>query len=492
MSAPPLPKSTVPADLWRAGAQEIRVFQKNAVDLVVRFHIVLKIAKIHDPKNDAFREQGRLLFNWLSRMMKDKEISFRVRHGALLLNGARLKASLGTYPIFKFLMEEFEGHELEALAFRPGLTLEELDRFMPLLARREKAPAGSPFDRLQAACDAADVTHVALERSSSRKTLSSLNRSTARLFFLAIAHLKDSFERNERNLGVKAHTTRRLMQSIYNHIVDNESFVFGMTNLKNYDEYTLNHSVNVCLLATALGRRLGLSRSELVDLGIAAFFHDLGKIDMPVEILNKPDKLSPEERELMERHPFKGAEKLVLLKESRRLPLQAIHVAMEHHLKQDRGGYPHYFRAGDVNVFSKIVKVVDYFDAVTTKRVYRQEAFTRSEALSLMAELAGSEFHPAILKAFIGMMGVYPIGSLVVMSSGEIGIVFDVNPDPLFVLRPKVKLIADAEGAKIDGEIVDLADRDPETGRFLRTVSGSIDPQVYGIDIADYFLAEAQ
>ena len=492
MSAGPVARSSVPADLWRAGAEEIRAFQKNAVDLVVRFHIVLKIAKIHDPKNDAFVEQGRLLFNWLNRMMKEKEISFRVRHGALLLNGARLKASLGTYPIFKFIMEEFGENELEALAFRPGLTLEELDRFMPILARREKAASGSAFDRLQAACDAAGIAHVDLERSASRKTLTSLNRSTARLFFLAIAHLKDSFERNERNVGVKAHTTRRLMQSIYNHIVENESFVFGMTNLKNYDEYTLNHSVNVCLLATALGRRLGLARSELVDLGIAAFFHDLGKMDMPIEILNKPDKLTPGERELMERHPFKGAEKLVLLKESRRLPLQAIHVAMEHHLRQDRGGYPHYFRAGDVNVFSKIVKVVDYFDAITTKRVYRQDAFTRSEALSLMTELAGTEFHPAILKAFIGMMGIYPIGSVVVMNSAEIGIVFDVNPDPLFVLRPKVKIIADPTGDRIDGEIVDLSDRDPATGRYLRTISGSIDPQVYGIEVANYFLAEAR
>jgi HD-GYP domain-containing protein (c-di-GMP phosphodiesterase class II) len=485
------PETVLPGELWRLGAEEIRAFQKTAVDLVVRFHIVLKIAKIHDPKNDAFVEQGRLLYNGLTRVMRDKELTFRVRHGAFLINGSRLRPSLGTYPIIKFLVEEFDGHELEALAFRPGLTLEELDRFMPLLARREKTP-GSPFTRLREACDDAGIAHVGLEKASAPKTPTNLNRSTARLFFLAVAHLKDSFARNERSLGVKVHTTRRLMQSIYNHIVDNESFVFGMTNIKNYDEYTLNHSVNVCLLATALGRRLGLTRSELVDLGIAAFFHDLGKIDMPIEILNKPDKLSQDERQVMEQHPFKGAEKLVLLKESRRLPLQAIHVAMEHHVRQDRGGYPQYFRAEGINVYSKIVKVVDYFDAVTTKRVYRQDAFTRSEALSAMAELSGSEFHPAILKAFVAMMGVFPVGSLVVMSSGELGIVFDVNPDPRLVLRPKVKLISDAGGDRIDGEIVDLADRNPETGGFLRTISGSLDPHVYGIEVADFFLAEAR
>ena len=486
-----VPEPTIPADLWRTGAAEIKAFQRTAVELVIRFHIVLKIAKIHDPKNDAFLDQGRLLYRSLTGVMGDKEITFRIRHGAFLLNGARLRSSLGTYPIFKFLIEEFGQHEVEALSFRPGLTLEELQRFMPVFARREKKP-GSPFARLQAGVDEAGVTHIGLEKASSLKTPANLNRSTARLFFLALTHLKDSFRRNERNQGIKAPTTRRLMQSIYNHIVDNESFVFGMTNLKNYDEYTLNHSVNVCLLSTALGRRLGLNRSELVDLGIAAFFHDLGKIDTPLEILNKPAKLSPDEREVMEQHPFKGAEKLVLLKESRRLPLQAIHVAMEHHVKQDRGGYPHYFRTEDVNVFSKIVKVVDYFDAITTKRIYRKDVFTRPEALSMMMELSGTEFHPAILKAFVGMMGVFPIGSLVGLGSGEIGIVFDLNADPQFVLRPTVKLIADKEGRKIDGDVVDLAERDPSTGRFLRTISGALDPLEYGIEVADYFLAEAE
>ena len=341
-----------------------------------------KIAKIHDPKNDAFQEQGRLFFESLARFLKEEEeASIRIRHSALLLNGIRLKSTLGTYPIFKYVLEEFQEREIDALSFKPGTTIEEVFRFMPVFARRDKTGA-SPYARLQADIDAAGIIHVVLEKASVLKTPSNLNRNTARIFFLGITHLKDSFRRNEQNEGIKVHTTRRLMQSIYNHIVDNESFVFGLTNLKNYDEYTLNHSVNVCLLATALGRRLGLNRGELVDLGIAAFFHDLGKIDTPIEILNKPAKLSEHEREIMEQHAFKGAEKLVLLKESQRLPLRAIHVAMEHHIREDLGGYPHYFRNNDVNLFSKIVKVVDYFDAVTTKRVYRKDVFTRAEALT--------------------------------------------------------------------------------------------------------------
>jgi HD-GYP domain-containing protein (c-di-GMP phosphodiesterase class II) len=280
------------------------------------------------------------------------------------------------------------------------------------------------------------------------------------------------------------------MQSIYNHIVEDEGFIYGLTNIKNHDEYTLNHSVNVCLLATSLGRRLGLSRTELVDLGIAAFFHDLGKTETPLEILNKPGRLTDVERGIMEKHPFHGAEKLALLKEFRRLPLRAIHVALEHHIKEDLSGYPRYFKKDDVNLFSKIVKVVDVFDAITTKRVYRTKDFARAEALSLMLEQSGTEFNPVILKAFVNMMGVFPIGTLVALTTGEFGIVHDVNPDSKLVLRPSVKLITDVQGNKIDGEIADLAEKDAETGRYRRTIATSLDPSKYGIEVADYFLAQ--
>ena len=478
---------------WSSGDADVKAFQKAAVELLIRFYVLNKIAKIHDPKNDAFQEQGRLLFGSLERLLAEEEedLCLRIRHSSLLLNSVRLKSSLGTYPIFKSVMDELRLRELDAVAFKPGLTLEELFRFMPIFARRDKKD-GSTYARLQADLDAADTAHVALEKASELKTPSNLNRNTARIFFLSIVHLKESFQRNQKDQGIKVHTTRRLMQSIYNHIVDNESFVFGMTNLKNYDEYTLNHSVNVCLLATALGRRLGLNRGELVDLGIAAFFHDLGKLETPLAILNKPDKLDADEREIMEQHPFKGAEKLVLLKESRRLPLRAIHVAMEHHIKEDLTGYPRYFDKGDVNLFSKIVKVVDFFDAITTKRVYRTKVYTRSEALSLMLEQAASEFNPVILKAFINLMGAFPIGSLVVLSTGELAIVFELNPDPKLVLRPSVKLITDTAGNKIDGDVVDLTERDPATGRFARTIAKALNPADYGVEVSDYFLAQAQ
>ncbi len=472
--------------------QDAKLVQRTAVDLLIKFHIVYKIAKLYEPNNEMLQEQSRLMFESLSAVIgTGGQAALSVRQGSLFLNGLRVKFVLQNYPIFKFILEEFRQREIGGIRFREGLTRDGLVRFMSVLAKKEKK-ARAAFEELAAEVAEAGIDGVDLEKVVPNETFASVEKNTSKLYFLSIFHLKESFEKDQKDERLKLKTTRRLMQSIFNHIVDNEAFVYGLTNIKNYDEYTLNHSVNVCMLSIALGRRLGLNRGELVDLGMAAFFHDLGKLDTPLEILNKPAGLSEEEREIMEMHPTQGAEKLLQLKEFGRLPLRAIHVALEHHIKEDDTGYPHTFKKQTTNLFSKIVKVVDYFDAITTKRVYRKKVFTRAEALSLMMEHIGTEFNPVILKAFVNMMGAYPIGTMVHLDTGEIGIVFNTNPDPRHILRPGIKLITDREGNRIDGEMADLSEKDPATDRFVRSILRALDPDKYGINVPDYFLAQAQ
>jgi HD-GYP domain-containing protein (c-di-GMP phosphodiesterase class II) len=473
-------------------ADELKALPRAASELLLRFHIVIKNARIYAANNELFQEQAKALYGSIDNFLsKNHEATIQVRQSAMFFNGVRLKFVLATYAIFKFILEEFRNREMSGLGFLPGLTLPELVRFIKAFNLREKREEMN-FAKLTADIEAADVSHVVVSMASATETFASLHKDTARVYLLGILHLKENFRRYQKNEKLQINTTKRLMQSIYNHIVDDESFIFGLTNLKNFDEYTLNHSINVCVLSLALGRRLGLNRSELVDLGIAAFFHDLGKLETPLDILNKPQALSQEERAVMERHPHQGAEKLIHLKEFGRLPLRAIHVALEHHIKEDLSGYPRRFKEADVNFYSKIVKIVDYFDAITTKRVYRKHVFTRAEALNQMKELSGTEFNAPILRAFSNLLGAYPVGSLVALTTGELAIVSDLSPDPKLMYRPKVKLITDAAGNMRDGESVDLSDRDPETGLFPRTIVKVLDPHAYGIDVADYFLAQAQ
>lgn len=462
-----------------------------AVEMITRLNVILKGARIYEPNNLLFLRQVSRLARLLRESLEGSgEACFAVRGGTVFFNNIRLKYGFANYHFFKFVLEEFRKNKLGAIRFEPGVTEEDVKTMMILWAKGEAREA-DPFDALAAEAKTRGVGHILLERMLPADLTRSKEESAAKVFFLGLTHLEEAFASRESEEKIRLGTTRRLMQSIFNHITDHESFIQGLTNIKNFHEYTLNHSMNVCLLSVALGRRLGLDRNELVDLGISAFFHDFGKLDTPKEILDKPGKLDDREREIIEKHPFQGAGKLVQFREFKGLPVQAVQVALEHHVKEDMTGYPRYFKKQSVNLFSKIVKIADFFDAVTTPRVYRTKHFTRDEALSMMAAQSGSEFHPLLLGEFIRMMGLYPVGSLVALDTRELAIVVEGNPDPAQLFRPRVKLITDSTGNKRDGEIVDLSEANPETKGYLRSIVRVLDPDKYGLRVADYFLARA-
>ena len=465
---------------------------KSAIEILMRLNMAVKIAKIYEPNNLIFIEQLQALGSLIQNVLKkDKEASFMLRQSSLFFNGLKVRFTFANYSLFRFISNEFQKRKMSLLSFKAGVTEKEIRQFILLFSKKIEE-SETPFEDFLAEMEEKAIEHISIEKEAPLDTTKSNKKYAAKVFFLGITHLKEMFEIFKREEKVPLNITRRLMQSMFNHLDENESFVYGLTNIKNFDEYTLNHSVNVALLSIALGRRLGLDKNELVDLGMSAFFHDFGKTEIPKEILLKPGKLDEEERKIVEKHPHIGAEKLAQLKEISYMPVRAVNVAMEHHVREDLSGYPQYKSKKNVNLFSKIVKICDFFDALTTERPYRKRAFSRDEVLRMMMERSGEEFDPILLKVFVNMMGVYPVGTLVLPNTGEIGIVFEISMEPAFINRPKVKLITDKRGNKIDGEIVDLTEADPQTNRYIRTIIKTLDPQKYQIKVSDYFLAQAQ
>lgn len=465
--------------------------------ILIRFTSALKTAQIFEANNLTFLQQLNLLYSSLDDVLRNEgEAGFQFTRDTLFFNGSRIRFDFSTFQHFKFLADEFSKNQLSAVEFDAALQKDQLRDFLFLIAKTD-SKSKSPFEDFQAMLQTAGISEITIkkmhtDRNGAGPEPHEAKRTARKVFFKSITHLKEVFKREDQSKRIRMKTTRRLMQTVVNSIVDNESFMVGLTNLKNYDDYTLNHSVNVCILSVCLGRRLGLERKELLDLGIAAFFHDIGKLEIPADILNKPGKLNDEEREIIERHPFLGAGKLVRHKELYSLPVKALYVALEHHLRADLSGYPRYWKKDSIDIYSRIVEICDFFDAVTTKRPYRKRAFTRSEALQMMLEKSGTEFDPVLLKVFANVVGVYPIGTLVVLDSSELGIVTEINPDIKFILRPKVKLITDSDGNKVVGKTVDLSHKDPTTDKYLRTILKPLDPAEYDINISDYFLAEAE
>jgi HD-GYP domain-containing protein (c-di-GMP phosphodiesterase class II) len=238
----------------------------------------------------------------------------------------------------------------------------------------------------------------------------------------------------------------------------------------------------------ALGKRLGLGKLQLYDLGMSALFHDIGKSRVPAGILNKTGGLTDEEWSAIAAHPWLGVLAMFQLRGTQEVPYRAMLVANEHHMKIDLTGYPRQIRPRQLGMFSKIVAVADGFDAATSRRAYQTVPFTPAQVMLEMRDNRHRGMDPVIVKAFINLTGIYPVGTLVVLDTFELGIVHAVNPLQDMLSRPVVRIVSDAQGnVTHPGTLIDLAERN-EAGVFLRTIIKTENPERYGIRVGDYFV----
>ena len=200
----------------------------------------------------------------------------------------------------------------------------------------------------------------------------------------------------------------------------------ALIEIKKHDEYTYLHSLNVARLAVGLGKKMEVSGQRLVDLGWAALLHDLGKLHVPLEILNKVSKFAPEELAIMQSHPSQGLIAFVKSQSIDLKNLERLSAAFEHHQRYDLKGYPQVHRKIGLHPFSRIVAVCDTFDAMTTDRIY-QRRILPDLALKIMAQAYGTIFDPVVLQSFITSMGAYPVGSLVRLNDQSLAIVTDYH-----------------------------------------------------------------
>jgi len=252
-----------------------------------------------------------------------------------------------------------------------------------------------------------------------------------------------------------------------------------LASLRAHDAYTYDHSINVGLLSIALARAIGWTGRDLQEFGMAALIHDVGKLYTPLEVLNKPGRFTPQEWVVMKRHPGDGAD---ILREAGVGNELAPRIAIEHHTNPDGTGYPP-LGYSELHPGSKIVKIADCYDAFTTIRPYRSQA-RPFEVLKMLRKQAGTQFDAELVEVFCEMMGVYPIGSVVKLAGGKLGLVVQTNLD--LKDRPVVRVLQDENGRKARGmTLIDLAERD-EDGAFLDEVVECIDPVIRNIPVGRY------
>jgi len=271
-------------------------------------------------------------------------------------------------------------------------------------------------------------------------------------------------------------STRKVAESIVFAVLEREEFLADVMEIKSYDNYTYSHSLNVCILSTLIASEMGITRNRLEDLALCALMHDVGKVDIPIEIINKTGPVTDPEFDIIKTHPEKGVERLRKCYNISREILQGI---LGHHEKFDGSGYPFGSQAKHISLFARILSVADVYDALTSQRSYRK-AWLPNEALEYIIAGADSQFDFDIVQVFMHLVCAYPTGMIVTLSDGSHGLVIKNHPEN--VLRPRVRLLADTPlGEK--GCEVDLF----EDTRYLHLTIVSI----YGQEGSDFDLPES-
>jgi HD-GYP domain-containing protein (c-di-GMP phosphodiesterase class II) len=305
----------------------------------------------------------------------------------------------------------------------------------------------------------------------------------------AMHSLQDVAKRLASNKNAGMGKSVQLVQNMVDLIMNDDNVLLDLSTIRDYDDYTFTHSINVSILSLCLGHRIGLSKVLLSRLGLSALFHDLGKIDIPKDVLNKPGKLNTDEFKIIQNHSIYSVRRILRLRASYDRKAGIMLAPFEHHLRYDLGGYPKTPRKIPISLFGRIITIADVYDAVTAPRIYRKTYMSQDKALGLMLKDSGTIFDPILLKVFINMLGIYPVGTVLVLDNGQLVLVAHPPEDAedqgaLWGMQLKRK----KNGGYRKGKYINLGNWNPDTKSFNQHIQQTHHPADLGIQPAEFIM----
>jgi len=463
--------------------------------LLLDLYAALRSLKLYPVENATVQKALDELQATGQRLLAlDSDIEVRLAGDFIFVNQTRLRLELDNYASFSQILALFRAFEIGVVRIHPGVERREWQALLSiLLSMSARSGAEGVFEEVRGRLEAAQAGHLEIELAvPSEEALEDEQRQkevAKRTYAQGVAVTREVITSVRMGRATNAKKVKRAVQTIVDQVLNNETSIMGLTTIRDYDEYTFTHSVNVCIFAVALGKKLGLTRLQLYDLGMTALMHDLGKARIPLEILNKTTSLDDAEWRAMQAHPWYGALTLFGLRGYEEVPYRAVLVAHEHHMKTDLTGYPRPVRPRTLGFYSRIVAVADGFDAATTRRSYQTIPIEPDQVLREMWENPKRGYDTILVKALINLIGIYPVGTCVILDTLEVGIVYSVNPDQNQLNRPLVRVAIDVNGGAVPapGTLVNLADVDG-AGRYLRSIVKVTNPQRYGLTPGNYFV----
>ncbi len=438
---------------------------------------VIKNAVFYPPAHPFLLGSAEQLLLALEELFaKRNEAVFSIVSGELFFETFSVPVEEGTARV----LEDISRRDIGGITFKPGLTRDEIVAFSYLVNRDPKAVTSQ--GGMGTLMDKAGITHILVQRvlPLAIKTGNSTGgeeKKPSEIFKESVDVVKEIVQAVQSEKTINVRRIQNVVHTMVDSILENRDALLGLTTIKMYDEYTFAHSVNVSILSIAMGAFLSFEKSQVATLGIAGMLHDIGKVNIPREIISKPDSLTSEEWDIVKRHPVEGALILAGMPGVSKLAMVA---AFEHHRQHDSRGYPQVGEPASTHPFSSIVAIADAFDALTSVRVYYHIQTPPDEAVRILLGKRGTTFNPVLVKAFVNLVGIFPIGTLVRLNTGEMGLVVHQTRD---LLRPRVLILRTFDGT--EKEEVSLLEM--EGGRYKRSVVDTVDPDEMKIILTNYF-----
>jgi HD-GYP domain-containing protein (c-di-GMP phosphodiesterase class II) len=454
------------------------------------FYSLSQTARIHSENHTLVLEGIEKFSESIYKIMENESLKFNISNDQLYVDEEKLSYSRTTKNLFDNIIRYYDARALEGMRLLEGVkhaTAKEILTFMRLLDISGQQP--EPHSWLKDRLAAENIGWVELIKKTERpqdeesyKSKAERRERARRDYTYAKASIEEVAQKIKEGKGeVGVRKTVRVVQDLVTNLIEDDEVYAAISTLRVFDDYTYTHSVNVAMLSMCIGRRINLSRRNLVNLGMSALFHDLGKIEIPNEVLHKKEKLDDSELKMIEEHSLNSSRLMLKLKASPDSKARILVPMFEHHLKYDLSGYPHADWKKPLTLFGKIISIADKYDTLTSSRAYRKSLLSPDRALGHMFDLAGKDFDPILMKVFINIMGIYPVGTLLKLDTDELALVVS-SPSRDFSKRPLVCILEkEDDGSYKKRDIINLDESDPETGNYVRDIVETYHPSALGI-----------
>jgi len=405
-----------------------------------------------------------------------ESVTINIYKGTLFVENQVFPEESVTY---RKLIEEILARGISAITFIHGMTTDEAAALIELLAdaRVSDIESARGFLDSRKVVDVMVAETTTLDDASNEERNREVRARARESYDSGISTMRDIEAQAKLGRMMEVGSLHRIVESMLDNLLQDPAAVIGLTAIKGHDDYTLNHSINVCILGLSLGSALGLSADELRSLGLAALLYDIGKVRIPEDVLMKAGPLTAEEWHAVKRHSEEGADLLKRIQLADKMPMI---VAFEHHQRHDLMGYPDTAGSSEQHLFSKIVAVCDAYDAMTTLRPFRRE-IRPDKALAVLMQGRAKAYDPGVTKALVAMLGIYPMGAVVKLDDDSTAVVYRVNNDDL--LHPRVKVLSDYIGRWLETpEILDLRVIDINSGLPVRSIVDCVPAAEAGVD----------